>query len=211
MKLKFRLPFQCGLAAAAVLLTGSTGYADSILRSAGNFALLGGTGITSTGTAGTTITNGNVGLSPAATSNITGFLPAVVINGAIVATGPVTAQARLDLIKAQAGLAGMPSNANMSTVDLGGKTLEPGVYTFNSEANLNGNLVLDDNQINAKGGPGGSDWSGGLMFDRAGRVVSIEKLSFNYSGRKNRVTDLARGVVKGEASANATTIQWRSN
>lgn len=298
MKLKSRLPFQCGLAAAAIALTASTGLADSILRSAGNFALLGGTGITSTGTDGTTITNGYVGLSPAATSNITGFPPAVVTNGAIVATGAATAQARLDLIKAQVGLASMPSNDNMSTVDLGGKTLEPGVYTFNSEANLNGNLVLDgkgrnnaywvfqigtalttsinstvtiinpgsnggkdygifwncgsainiggnnqiagiylsgtsivfgegstrggralalaaitldDNQINAKGGPGGSDWSGGLMFDRTGRVVSIEKLSFDYSGRKNRVTDRAREVVKGGASANATTIQWRSN
>ena len=298
MKLKLPSFARCALLVATAALTASPGFADSILRSAGNFALLGGTGITSSGTAGTTITNGNIGLSPAATSNITGFPPAVVINGAIVATGPVTAQARLDLIKAQVGLAGMPSNANMSTVDLGGKTLEPGVYTFNSDAALTGDLVLDgkgrnnafwvfqigtalttsinstvriinpgsnggsdygifwncgseiniggnneiagiylsgtsivfgdgsarggralalaaisldDNQIDALGGPGGNDWSGGLMFDRTGRVVSIEKLSFNYSGRKNRVTDRPREVVKGSASAGATTIQWRSN
>jgi len=87
-----------------------------------------------------------VGLSPGATTGITGFPPggpAVINKGAIIATGPVTAQARLDLIKARVGLAGMASNANMSTVDLGGKTLEPGVYTFNSAASLNGDLVLD--------------------------------------------------------------------
>jgi hypothetical protein len=263
--------------------------------------LLGGTAITSTGVAGTTISNGNVGLSPGDTTGITGFPPggpAVIINGAIIATGPVTAQARLDLIKARVGLAGMASNANMSTVDLGGKTLEPGVYTFNSEASLNGDLVLDgkgrnnafwvfqigtalttsinstvriinpgsnggrdygifwncgsaieiggnneiagiylagtsitfgdgstrggralalaaisldNNQLDAIGGPGGSDWSGGLMFDRSGRVVPIEKLSFSFDGKRNRVTNHRRASVRGDASANATTIQWRSN
>jgi len=298
MKLRIPLFLRCGFAVVGAVFTASPVLADSILRTAGNFALLGGTGITSTGVAGTVISNGNVGLSPAATTNITGFPPAVIVNGAIVATGPVTAQARLDLIKAQVGLAGMPSNANMSTVDLGGKTLEPGVYTFNSDAALTGDLVLDgkgrnnafwvfqigtalttsinstvriinpgsnggsdygifwncgseiniggnneiagiylsgtsivfgdgsarggralalaaisldNNQIDALGGPGGNDWSGGLMFDRTGRVVSIEKLSFNYTGKKNRVTDRPREVVKGSASASATTIQWRSN
>jgi hypothetical protein len=39
------------------------------------------------------------------------------------------AQARLDLIRASVGLAGMASSANRSTVDLGGKTLASRVYT----------------------------------------------------------------------------------
>jgi hypothetical protein len=298
MNLNLRSFFRCCLLTATAGLTTSPGSADSILRSAGNFALLGGTGITSTGVGGTSLSNGNVGLSPGATTGITGFPPAVIINGAIVATGPVTAQARLDLIKAQVGLAGMPSNANMSTVDLGGKTLEPGVYTFDSEASLNGDLVLDgkgrnnafwvfqigtalttsinstvrvinpgsnggkdygifwncgsainiggdneiagiylagtsiifgdgstrggralalaaisldNNQFDALGGPGGSDWSGGLMFDRTGRIVPIEKLSFSYFGKKSRVTDRPRAIIRGRASASATKIQWRSN
>jgi uncharacterized protein with beta-barrel porin domain len=128
---------------AALLFFPVSGFAQSILLSAGNFTLLGGTAITSTGTVGTTIRNGNIGLSPGATTGITGFPPAVVVNGAIIATGPVTAQARLDLITASVGLAGMPSNANMSTVDLGGKTLSPGVYTFNGAASQSGALVLD--------------------------------------------------------------------
>jgi uncharacterized protein YhjY with autotransporter beta-barrel domain len=131
------------MAAALALCLASRGPAQSILLTAGDYSLLGGTAITSTGTAGTTIRNGNVGLSPGATSGITGFPPAVIVNGAIIATGPVTAQARLDLIRAQVGLAGMPSSANMSTVDLGGKTLAPGVYTFNGAASQSGALVLD--------------------------------------------------------------------
>ena len=131
------------VAIVALLFAPAAGIAQSILLSAGNFTLLGGTAITSTGTVGTIIRNGNVGLSPGATTGITGFPPAVVVNGAIIATGAVTAQARLDLITASVGLAGMPSNANMSNVDLGGKTLGAGVYTFNGAASQNGALVLD--------------------------------------------------------------------
>lgn len=128
---------------AVLLCLPAVGRAQSILLSAGKFTVLGGTAITSTGTVGTSIRNGNVGLSPGATTGITGFPPAVIVNGAIISTGAVTAQARLDLITASNGLAGMPSNTNMSTVDLGGKTLAPGVYTFNGAASLNGALVLD--------------------------------------------------------------------
>jgi uncharacterized protein YhjY with autotransporter beta-barrel domain len=132
------------IAALATLIgVPTTGSAQSILRTAGDFTLLGGTAISSTGVVGTTIRNGNVGLSPGATSGITGFPPAVIVNGTIVATGGVTEQARLDLIRASVGLAGMASNANMSTVDLGGKTLAPGVYTFSGAASQTGALVLD--------------------------------------------------------------------
>jgi hypothetical protein len=37
----------------------------------------------------------------------------------------------------------MPSDTNLSNVDLGGMTLFPGVYTYNAAATLNGALVLD--------------------------------------------------------------------
>ena len=132
------------LTLAALLCVPAAGLAQSILLSAGNFTLLGGTAITSTGVSGTNIVTGNVGLSPGATSGITGFPPAVITGGgAIVATGPVTAQARLDLITASVALAGMPSSVNMSNVNLGGTTLAPGVYTFNGAAALDGALTLD--------------------------------------------------------------------
>jgi len=144
--MKYKRPTFSSLAGfAALLLLPASGFAASILGSAGDFTLLGGTAISKTGADGAVISNGNIGLSPAATTNITGFTPPGVIlqNSAIIPTGPVTAQARLDLIKAQGGLAGMAPNANMSNVDLGGKTLAPGVYKFNATAGLTGALVLD--------------------------------------------------------------------
>lgn len=135
--------FLIACATSVALLISAPSSLASILHTAGNFTLLGGTAITSTGVAGTLIRNGNVGLSPGATTGITGFPPAVIENGAIVPTSSVTRQARLDLIKAQVGLAGMASDKILSNVDLAGKILSPGVYTFSGSANLNGALVLD--------------------------------------------------------------------
>ncbi|HSY54417.1 MAG TPA: ice-binding family protein, partial [Opitutaceae bacterium] len=142
MTIKNLLPLPV-VALAALLCAPATGFARSILLTAGNFTLLGGTAITGSGVAGTIISNGNVGLAPGATSGITGFPPAVITGGAIISTGLVTGQARLDLITASVSLAGMASNANMSNVDLGGKTLAPGVYTFTGAAGLTGALTLD--------------------------------------------------------------------
>lgn len=124
--------------------------AQSILLTADNFALLGGTAITVAGAGPTTIANGNVGLSSAAESNITGFPPATITGGSILTTGGVTSQAGTDLITARNGLAGMPSDTNLSNVDLGGLTLAPGVYTFDAAAALTGALTLDaEGQNNA--------------------------------------------------------------
>jgi len=131
------------VALAALLCAPAPGFARSILLTAENFTILGGTAITSSGVAGTTIKNGNVGLAPGATSGITGFPPAVVTGGAIISTGTATTQARLDLITAEVSLAGMAANADMSNVDLGGKTLAPGVYKFTGAAGQTGALVLD--------------------------------------------------------------------
>lgn len=122
--------------------------AQSILQTAGDFTALGGTAITSTGVVGTDLRNsgssgsGLIGLAPAATSNITGFPPGLAT---IVATGSGTSQARLDLITAQTGLAGMAPTTNMSGLDLGGTTLLSGVYAFDAAATLNGTLTLNAN------------------------------------------------------------------
>lgn len=118
-------------------------HAQSILRTAGNFTLLGGSAITNVG-AGTTISNGNIGLSPTAETAITGFPPGVIVNGSIIATGSTTAQARVDLIAAQTALANMtPTTDFTATPTLGGRTLTPGVYHFDIAANLTGALILD--------------------------------------------------------------------
>jgi hypothetical protein len=143
MKKQKHLPLSL-VALFALFLSPAILSVKSILLSAANYAVLGGTAITSTGVVGTAIVNGNVGLAPGATTGITGFPPAIVTGGgAIIGTGGATSQARLDLIRAKVGLAGMPANANMSNVNLGGKTLKPGVYKFNAAAGLTGALTLD--------------------------------------------------------------------
>jgi hypothetical protein len=252
------------VALTALLSISTTCAYGTILLSSGNFVALGGSAISSTGAAGTVLSNGHVGLFPAAESAITGFGPAIVTNGSIISTGGVTEQATLDFSAVAVGLAGMPSNVNLTSVDLGGTTLFPGVYTFNSDAALNGALTLDangqnnafwvfqigtqfnaslnssvniinlgtnggidngifwnagsdiivgensallgnylagtsitfgsgssgsaralalaaisldNNQIDAYGGPAGSDWSGGLKYNGLGQVVAVPEQS----------------------------------
>jgi outer membrane autotransporter protein len=140
------------IALAAMLVAPATGSAQSILLTASNYALLGGTAISVGGPGPNAITNGHVGLWSGATSNISGFPPATVsgitrsgATAAIIATGALTTgQAMADLQRAHTGLAGMPSNVNLSNVDLGTVApLSAGVYTFNEMASLTGALVLD--------------------------------------------------------------------
>lgn len=131
------------IALASVVLLSLPRSEASILLSAEDFAILGGTAITSTGTVGTVISNGNIGLFPGATTGITGFPPAVIENGTIIETGPVTDQAQADLRKMKVGLALMEEDMILSNMDMGGMTLTSGVYFFDGAATLNGALVLD--------------------------------------------------------------------
>jgi type VI secretion system secreted protein VgrG len=55
----------------------------------------------------------------------------------------VAAQALADAQVEYAYLAGLPCETNLSGVDLGGKVLTPGVYCFDSSAQLTGTLILD--------------------------------------------------------------------
>ena len=125
------------MAALAVLATPAQAQS---LGSAENFAVLGASTVTNTGA--TTITS-NVGVSPG--SAITGFPPGVIINGGLhAADGPAT-QAHADFATAYLafeGLASPPAN-NMSGTDLGGQTLTPGVYRFNTSATSDGLLTFD--------------------------------------------------------------------
>jgi type VI secretion system secreted protein VgrG len=69
------------------------------------------------------------------------------VNGTIYVGGPATT-AEADANTAYNTLAGLPSGTNLTGQDLGGMTLMPGVYTFNSSAQLSGDLML-----NAMGDP----------------------------------------------------------
>jgi hypothetical protein len=127
---------------ALLIFTGiqANARADISLGVAGSFGLLGGSGVSNTGSS--VVNNGNVGSSP--TPAVTGFPPGVV-NGGILYTAAdsVTAQAHTDLIAAytaaQTALGGVPGPA-----DLGGAVLNPGVYTYASTAPWTaGTLTLD--------------------------------------------------------------------
>lgn len=104
--------------------------------------MLAGSTVTNTGAS---VVNGNLGVSPG--TAITGFPPGVV-NGVMHANDAVAMQAQNDLSTAYGVAASLACNSNLTGQDLGGKTLTPGVYCFNSSAQLTGTLTL-----NAQGDP----------------------------------------------------------
>ncbi|MBN1193673.1 MAG: DUF3494 domain-containing protein [Coriobacteriia bacterium] len=124
----------------ALLLPMSAHAACVNLGTAGDFALLGGSGVTNAVSG--TVVQGDVGSSP--TPAVTGFPPGVVVGTLYTAPDPATAQAQSDLAIAYNAAAGQACDTDMSaTPDLGGQTLVAGVYCFSSEAGLTGTLTLD--------------------------------------------------------------------
>ncbi len=112
------------------------------LGTAASFGVLGGSTVTNTGP---TVITGDVGLSPG--SSVTGFPPGSVV-GAIHVANATAAQAQVDVTTAYNAAAAQPCTGNLTGQDLGGLTLTPGVYCFDSTAGLTGTLTL-----NAQGDP----------------------------------------------------------
>jgi len=65
------------------------------------------------------------------------------VTGAMHAGDAVALQAQLDDVAAYTALLGRPITVNLTSEELGGKTLIAGVYGFNSSAALTGTLTLD--------------------------------------------------------------------
>jgi Ice-binding-like len=107
------------------------------LGTSANFAILAGSAITNTGSSAIT---GNIGVSPSLA--ITGFPPGTV-TGTKDAGGPTAAQAQTDLTAAYNHAAAEGMTQDLTGQDLGGLTLTPGVYHFDSSAQLTGTLMLD--------------------------------------------------------------------
>lgn len=122
------------------------------LNTVADFGIIAGVGISNN--AGFSVINDmNVGISPGVRSSITGFPPAIVVNGAIYASDDLTPvgvaamliQAKQDLTDAYlfAEGASSPAPATVSG-DIGGMTLAPGIYKSTSTLLIqSGDLTLD--------------------------------------------------------------------
>lgn len=108
------------------------------LRSAASFVALASSTLTNTGSG---IFVGNVGTFPG--TEVTGFPPGTVRNGSIYMGGPIPELAQVDAQLAYDDLDGQVCNVQLTGQDLGGMVLTPGVYCFNTSAQLTGDLVLD--------------------------------------------------------------------
>ena len=85
--------------------------------------------------------SGDLGVSPG--SAVTGFPPGVVVSGMIHAADALAAQAQASLTTAYNALASQACTQNLTGQDLGGLTLTPGVYCFDTSAQLTGALTLN--------------------------------------------------------------------
>src|ERR1700685_1858998 len=111
--------------------------AQAQLGSAAMFGVLGATTVTNTGD---TVIDGDLGVWPG--TSITGFPPGIV-NGTIYDGDAVAMHDQADALNAYNFFQGLSSNENLTGQNLGGLELAPGVYTFNSSAQLTGDLTIN--------------------------------------------------------------------
>jgi len=124
------------------------------LGSATSFGVLGASTVTNTGTS---VINGNVGLSPK--TSITGFPPGIV-NGTVHKTDATAKGAQADTTTAFNVAASLtPGTSGLG--DLVGKTLVPGVYRGGA-LSLSGDMTLD----------GGGDTNAVWVFQAASTLVT---------------------------------------
>jgi hypothetical protein len=130
------------------LSMGSQVWAQSAppLASAQTFAVLGALTVTNTGP---TIITGDLGVSPG--TAVTGFPPGSVTGGTIHAGDATATAAQAAAHTAYGNLVAQSCGTNLTGKTLGttpgAVTLSPGVYCFNSSAQLTGTLTLEGDGV----------------------------------------------------------------
>ena len=128
------------------------------LGTAKSFAVLAGSAVTNTGNS---VISGNLGVSPGLVAPlVTGFPPGLVNNGTQHEADPVALQAQADLTTAYLDAAGRTPFTTVP-VELGGTTLNPGVYASGTFG-LTGTLTLD----------AGGDPSAVFIFTAASTLIT---------------------------------------
>ena len=127
------------VALSVSVLSGATSaLAATVLGTSQDFAVLGASTVTNTGA--TTI-QGDLGVSPG--TSITGA-GTITLNGTTHQTDSVALQAQNDARDAFNSLAALPSTSDLTGQDLGTVgVLMPGIFTFDTSAQLTGALTLD--------------------------------------------------------------------
>ena len=116
-------------------------HAD-ILGSADAFGILGASAVTNTGPS---VVFQDLGVAPG--TSITGFPPGIVL-GTIHDDDAVAMQAQADALTGYNILKGLAPTGTLTGQNLGGLTLDPGVYFFASSAQLTGQLTLNFEGMN---------------------------------------------------------------
>ncbi len=120
-----------------VMEGGAGGPATVPLATAGTFAILAGSTVTSTGA---TAVTGDLGVSPG--TAVIGFPPGTV-SGTIHAGTPAAATAQTNLTTAYNNAAGRTTGVVTVSGDLAGLTIAPGLYKSTSSLAITGTLTLD--------------------------------------------------------------------
>jgi hypothetical protein len=122
---------------ALVAAAPSAAQTNPSLGTAGAYAVLGGSTVTNTGP---TVVFGDLGVSPGAA--ITGFPPGIT-TGFTHAGDADALGAQNAVTVAYDALSSQPCTGNLTGQNLGGLTLTPGVYCFDTSAQLTGTLTLN--------------------------------------------------------------------
>jgi len=162
---------------SCVVIAATTGASLISLGSAESFAVLGSTTVTSSGQ---TALFGDLGVYSG--TAITGFYGTTTNDGPGTFIGTshegdaVAGQAQADALTAYNALTTLVSTQDLTGQDLGGLTLSPGVYNFDTTSQLTGTLTLDG--------------VGDYVFNIGSTLTTAESASISFINGADPVNDV---------------------